>query len=553
MHTRVSRVAVQVGVCEHHGHMNKLLRLTLSQPESGAPSPHLPRGRVGWRRRWLPVLGLLSLLLVVLIVERVRGQRALRSHLHRLEQAQEIISADHWIPPAPPPQQNAALALFGLTNQLSSFSNQLSTVLPSRRVTTPGRAVVAHTLTEWYPSPDITNTWEDVRHHLEERQGLLGSIQAALQRPKFHSGFNHRAAFPDFAISGLREMAQLFKELQLQALYELHRSDPDAAVRSLQLELRFVALLREEVPAMSQMIRQSLAGFVANATWEAIQSHQLSDAHLRALQRSWRECQFIESMTRSLHGERAIQIDLFERLRTSSTDLARFVAQCDEWNKVGDHQFGRFATHGWIRRCIQLPLWKFAWCHQDTLRSLEAWDQIFANHRIATQQSWAALHSTTALSDTAWLTSLTSPDQEDIRWFTRFRFPFSTLPGSISDAMTRRTLLAQTQQQMVLVALALERYRLENQEFPPDLTVLIPKFLEAMPQDHLGGGALRYQPASKGTYLLYSVGNNGQDDGGDAHPDPKEEILPTVSGGRDFVWPLPASPSEAQEALLKAR
>lgn len=449
--------------------------------------------------------------------------------------------------------QNAALALFALTNQLGSFSNQLGTVLPSRRVTTPGRAVVAHSLSEWYPTPDVTNNWKDVRDHLEERRDLLASIKAALERPKFHSGFDHRTAFPDFLIPGLREMTQLFKELQLQALYELHRSNPEAAVQSLQLALRFVTLLQEEVPAMSQMVRQSLAGFVANVTWEAIQSHQLSDAQLNALQRSWLNCQFVEGMTRSLHAERAIQMELFDRLRTSSTDLARFVAQCDEWNQVGDHQFGRFATHGWIRRFIQLPLWSFAWCHQDTVRSLEAWDEIFAHHRLATQQSWAALHSTTALSDTAWITSLTSPDQEDISWFTRFRFPFSTLPGSISDALTRRTLLMQTQQQMVLAALALERYRLENEEFPPNLTVLIPKFLEAMPRDHLGGGALRYQPASEGTYLLYSAGNNGEDDGGDAHPDPKEEVLPTVTGGRDFVWPLPASAAEAREALLNAR
>jgi Tfp pilus assembly protein PilE len=67
---------------------------------------------------------------------------------------------------------------------------------------------------------------------------------------------------------------------------------------------------------------------------------------------------------------------------------------------------------------------------------------------------------------------------------------------------------------LAMTACALERYRLENQTYPKDLASLTPKFLNKIPLDVFSGAPLKYQPREDGTFVLYSVGLNGVDDGG---------------------------------------
>jgi hypothetical protein len=69
---------------------------------------------------------------------------------------------------------------------------------------------------------------------------------------------------------------------------------------------------------------------------------------------------------------------------------------------------------------------------------------------------------------------------------------------------------------------------------------------------------LRYRTNNEGSFVLYSVGEDGKDDGGD--PTPPEPILPNNRNtswwkGRDAVWPMPASAEEvkAYEDTLTAK
>jgi hypothetical protein len=63
------------------------------------------------------------------------------------------------------------------------------------------------------------------------------------------------------------------------------------------------------------------------------------------------------------------------------------------------------------------------------------------------------------------------------------------------------------------IAFALAWYQRENGRYPDKLTALAPRFLREIPQDLFSGKALIYHPSENG-YLLYSVGQNGKDDGG---------------------------------------
>lgn len=71
----------------------------------------------------------------------------------------------------------------------------------------------------------------------------------------------------------------------------------------------------------------------------------------------------------------------------------------------------------------------------------------------------------------------------------------------------------QTKMRLVKTAVALERYRKALGRFPAKLSALQPRFLKKLPVDLFTEKPFHYKPAKR-SYLLYSVGPNGKDDGG---------------------------------------
>jgi hypothetical protein len=83
------------------------------------------------------------------------------------------------------------------------------------------------------------------------------------------------------------------------------------------------------------------------------------------------------------------------------------------------------------------------------------------------------------------------------------------------------------------IACALERYHLVHGEYPETLDALMPQFMEKIPHDIIGGGPLHYRRTDDGKFLLYSVGWNETDDGG--------QVVLTKDGSvdrenGDWVW-----------------
>jgi hypothetical protein len=66
---------------------------------------------------------------------------------------------------------------------------------------------------------------------------------------------------------------------------------------------------------------------------------------------------------------------------------------------------------------------------------------------------------------------------------------------------------------LILAEAAVRRHVLNEGSPPESLASLVPKYLSAVPQDPFGNGPLKYRRTADG-YLLYSVGGNGTDDGG---------------------------------------
>jgi hypothetical protein len=64
----------------------------------------------------------------------------------------------------------------------------------------------------------------------------------------------------------------------------------------------------------------------------------------------------------------------------------------------------------------------------------------------------------------------------------------------------------------------------------------------------MDGRELRYRVNADRTWSLYSVGENGVDDGGDPRPPGDKSTAKFFGSGLDVVWPQPATAEEiAQE------
>lgn len=97
-----------------------------------------------------------------------------------------------------------------------------------------------------------------------------------------------------------------------------------------------------------------------------------------------------------------------------------------------------------------------------------------------------------------------------------------------------------TDRHLAATALALRLYRADHAGRPPaTLTALVPDYLPAVPIDPIDGQPLRYDATRA---ILWSVGDDGTDDGGDATPIDSERP-PGWWAGRDAFVRLEPSPA----------
>lgn len=88
-------------------------------------------------------------------------------------------------------------------------------------------------------------------------------------------------------------------------------------------------------------------------------------------------------------------------------------------------------------------------------------------------------------------------------------------------------------------ALVVEQFRETYSRLPGSLVELAPRFLPVVPEDPFDGKPLRYRVFDEG-YLIYSIDEDGQDDGGREREYIEEEYVDLGS-----AWPMPlARPGE---------
>jgi len=481
-------------------------------------------------KRWLKRIGLCAGVLCLLgfifvLAAHLRGHSALNQRLEALRAQGQKLSAKELNLKRPAGEENAIVALRPVWRKLKVAVPALDDAPPSLRFAAPGQVVVAAPLQEWVIARS-TNTWQRVAPQLEHAATLLAGLHAALQKPAYDNGIEELPLVPRL---DLQRMAQL---LQAAVLHDLGQRQPAAAFAHLSDLLQLIAHQQSEPYIVCQLVRQNCGVHGFAATWQALQSAGFDQGQLASLQAAWEKCDFAGAMPAAFAMDQALELDTYADLRDSDEDLTS-PGLCPSW--------------------LYGPLWRFAWSDQDELRTLIRWQVMSERERIARTNSWTALpvwnHTEDASAEMPW--RVLFEHAEDLGRYDRYRYLLSGDSFSVTDIIIRGTLRAQVQQQMAVTAIALQRYRLRNGKLPADLGALVPDLLKTLPRDSMDGKTLRYKLQPDGGFLLYSVGEDGKDDGGSPAPADSATKFRSLSDGRDTVWPKPASPAEAAQAAMK--
>ncbi|MBA4146810.1 MAG: hypothetical protein H0X66_01760 [Verrucomicrobia bacterium] len=289
------------------------------------------------------------------------------------------------------------------------------------------------------------------------------------------------------------------------AIAEMHAGNSEAAIEHLLALINLSRFYENDFSLAHQMIRQAVATLGFHTTWQVLHSYSTncSEADLKKLQHRWESFEIIAMMEHSFISERARFLH--------HMDLSRSTPP----SGIDDY------------------LWQSLTQNENELLYLSFLQSIIEGLRsVKTNKPWSDSHQN--------LTQHFSLIEQKTGIVDRVRYSLTLIALPNFKKLPPSSVRNETSRRLTVTAIALKRYQTSKGRLPSDLNALIPEFITAVPIDCMDGKPLKYKLNPDGTFLLYSIGENGKDDGGD----PTSETTGTTHdlwSGRDAVWPKPAS------------
>jgi hypothetical protein len=473
---------------------------------------HVFRWLLSWQtaRRALIGLAVLSTLIAIFYaVEDWRGKRAWEQCKRELEARGVVLDWDKFIPPPVPDDQNFFKApkmqewFVGRgTNDLSRRlvnTNTASVGTDHNTITTPAAAVA---YLKW------SDQWEQD----------FDLIREALKRPFARMEGDYEQPFavqvPNFVT--LRSTAQTLAQ---RAHCYLLLGQPENARQELTLLHDLCRMLEgrptgKPMTLVAAMINVAVTGLYVDSIAAGMKARAWPEPQLAALQSQLEQINLLPIVAGSFSDERAAVSHTLEKNTGFPYDPPTF----RHWLKDPAYRFLKLAPRGWVYQNM------VAGANHSIIEAFELENNLMlprkieeANRRIASlQRSWSSPY--------VYLATYGLPNY---------------------NRATQTLARNQTKVNQAALVCALERYRLAHGQYPEALDALVPQFIAKLPHDIIGGQPLKYRrtdPPSQGPgaagggFVLYSVGWNETDDGGQAVLD--KDGRPELDKG-DWVWPGP--------------
>jgi hypothetical protein len=491
------------------------------------------------RKIWAVVSLAVALVVLIPLGLRWQAQWHLNAYRKKLIASGEKLTVEELAPKSNWQATNTALFL-RLASALPPFGDLSPEAMLSIK---PGVARVAWRQTRCMEKMDdkkpAIDVWPVIMDAVRTNQATLDELQALLDAGgiELMEDYSQPTAFNGFTY--LPTVKILAIAFSARAMLALHRGQMREAFEYLK-SCGTVSQLTAKDPLMiDQLVSYSCMTIAAGGCWEALQAGGWTDDQLAQLQHQWDQSDILAAAESSLVMERARGPMLFQVGRTSRQGLNYMLGRGSGLRGNAEiwQDFLLNAGTGVRELLASYPRywgWKWIWSYRDEQRYLEFMQTMIDTVRDA-QKRQPALHLPAIRVN---VNTLEEPE-ETANW---------DVVESMKDGMKRfvlKAFRAQTEQGIVRTAIALERFRLARHACPTSLRDLVPDFLRQVPVDCMDGHDLRYRLNPDSTYLLYSVGEDGIDDGGNGSPKEGSSARFWLYG-RDWVWPRPATDEEVQ-------
>lgn len=539
----------------------------------------LLRATFSWRtaRRVLLTSATLGTLIAVFYaVENWRGRHAWEQVKRELEAKGERLDLAAFIPPPIPDEQNFAMAPvwaklnqggFEAGNSTWSTTNAWFHVWPNagalKRLKAPmlgGLGGEPTDLASWqkyyrdyhagvsllppvgakpsdiygpgfdaFPIPrEAGNPAEDVLIALGRFDEALAGLREAARRPQSRFPIHYEDGWQS-PLPHLGLLKSASDVLRLRAAAELEIGRTDAAFEDVNLVLRLMNAIESEPTLISHLVRHSICETMLNAIWEGTAQHRWTDAHLAAFQSEFQMLDFLADFAAARTHERNLDLTLFSEMPALRSGQKPYYS--DGRPGVPFSLFTSMTGADWLKNS---QFW--AWTFRLAPRG------VFERNKIACVASYQSLGSPCRSASTPFVaiedwrrrceTLLTETSKPALDTF--LGAPLARWQPEIS----LRFFKAEALVRLARIACGLERYRLAEGSYPERLEDLSPRFIATVPRDVIDGGAFQYRRTDDGRLVLYSLGWNGQDDGGETGNPKHPQVYDPKAG--DWVWKYPA-------------
>ena len=504
-----------------------------------------PKSKRGWRilRRILIALASLATLIALLYAEEDwRGKRAWENYKREWEAKGEKFDWQAFVPPAVPNDQNFFTAPI-FTNML----NGKIAMTPDGNDGGPdfhpdasqsGYAIYRMQITDlqaWqnyyrhrtntekmgsFPiAPEPQTPAKDVLFALSKYDSAVEELRQASQRPYASVPLNYADGFDSAStlLPPLAELKRCTQLLRLRAVAELADGQNAKALDDEKLLLYLNNSLHDSPFLISHLVRIAIVSIGIQPIWEGLAEHKWSDEQLVVLDAELAKIDFLADYEFAMRGERAFAIAEFENQRHTREMIS----------STG-------GTNGPITN--KLTLAPSAFFYQNELafaRMHQQWilPLVDTNSRIVSPEAMQRVDATV---------------HAEMKHYSLYKAQALMVVPAL-DTAAKRFASAQASVDLARVACALERYRLAHGQYPETLDALAPQFIGNLPHDIINGQPLHYRRtddppsqssgAASGKFILYSVGWNETDDGGQVAFAKGGVVVDREKG--DWVWQYP--------------
>ena len=272
------------------------------------------------RSKTFLLLACVVLLLAVLTIvfARVQPGNELAAYQATLRAQGEKLDLPAALPPPAEPAENGAPDLDDAVHLLGKTTDYA----PAFLMAAPGQAVTSCRLPVTYDGR-ATNSWDELRSSLADHQPAVALLRQALNRPKLDFGLKYDPD-PSLPMPHISIMRQAARELATTTLLNLHEGDPGQAATNILAILTIVQSDWRDYFIISHLVREGITAIGTEATWELLQTTNVTDAQLAAVQAGWQQLNFLKDAENTFAVERLWTAGIIEKARASHANFTKF-------------------------------------------------------------------------------------------------------------------------------------------------------------------------------------------------------------------------------------